>query len=347
MKKRVLALMMSAVMLLGETLPVMAIEDTVAVSEDEITSEVIDADVEDESEVVAYETKDVIVEEAPAAETAAVEEVAAATEEINIEDIEGDEFDCVSLFDNYEVSGTPEAGSLSLIHKDFTNKTITGGSFEADKPYNLDTTIAYRAGINYRARKIKPVEDLEVQATKSGLFDLAKDLTTTGSFTTEVITFKTKAKNNKNATSDAYFTVSAKVNKTVAKNLGIKGKPLKTLKKACKAFSKSAKTTKLTFEIIQNPIELLDAYNDIVPISTCNKWTGAYIKYKELRVRLDDGKQEAMPSNTRKWSGWKKWYKIPKSEYSYEIIKRDGKVFIKVTGKGKNYTGTCPEWWIG
>ncbi len=347
MKKRVLALMMSAVMLLSETLPVMATEDTVVVSEDEaVIEEVADAEADEEIEDVVFDSE-IVVEDLPAAvdETADAELAAeAATElidglevvdkQVEINEEAGLEIVTLTAKISPDAATVADAGTYWQLGGEST-LNIAGGAFMANgKSYDLNTNVMYYSIVNYRARNIKPVDDLKAEVVKSGIYDLAKDLTVTGAFNPEVIKWKFSAKKAKNAgAAAASFTVKASVDKNIAKSLGITGKSLKTLKKAAKQLSKVAKKTKALFTINPANLQALNAFGDVYISITMyyNLFTRAFVKWGKFafRVRLE----ENAPTDKTKWK------KLPAKDFKKKIVKAGNGCNITITPKNKNLVG--------
>ena len=347
MKKRLLAGLLSFTMLTGQMLPVVAADDAdVTVSGDAVYVEeetdgvetvYVDGDFEIEDNIDF--TKEYVVEDGE------------YTYVYNMEPI-----DSVAIAENgYASSEFPEdfvveegdlqnAAASHIRLEGAKSETIEAGVFEANgELYNISTSIIYNSMISYRGRKIKAYDDkkvgLNATVTNSGLYNLAASLSTSGTVNADIIKWKFTTKKNKDANSNSYFTVKASVSSKIAKQFGIKGKALKTLKKAVKQFNKTAKTNKLYFYI--NPVNLdyLWDYRDYYSFFKLTKsvYSGFRLISRtetvELRVRID----ESQPVSITKYTV-KKWSKPSKKEVS--IVKEAGTNIYDITPLTGNYTGT-------
>lgn len=344
MKKRILALVLSTVMLLGETLPVMAQNDVVEATDEAVVES--EEDASEETEEIAEEGSDVVVEEfmdeteeaAPVSADAfevPVEFEGLETVEKNVEYDEENGIAAVTLVAKLPVDETTDAQAAGTYWQLGAEKmwNIPAGTITVnDKTYDLNTNIAYYSAVNYRMRKIKAVDDLKAQVASSGIYDMAKDLTTMGVFAPEVIKIKYSEKKNKNA-GEGNFTIKVSVDKKIAKALGISGKSLKGLKKAAKQITKAAKANKASFTIIPADFRVMNAYGDVYISITMyyNLFTRAFIRYGNfaLRGRLE----ENAPSDKSKWK------KIPSKDFKKKIKKAANGCDITITPKNKNLLG--------
>ncbi|MCR4584957.1 MAG: hypothetical protein K5686_04465 [Lachnospiraceae bacterium] len=350
MKKRVMALLLSTVMVLGETMTVFAQEDTVEVVEEAV----VEAEEEDEAEEVVVETEDntdVYVEDAAVVEEADVNTASDAAESAisNTEDfvknISFDQSDVITK----EVLGYDEEGneqfkliisapgaSLTGKYAYVNNKTtlnITGVDYSLDgKTIMLNSTVEYLSKINYRAKKISPEKDLAAKIVKSGLYDVAKSLSPTGTATDDVIKWKITAKKNKNAGAAAYFTIKASVNKKAAKNCGITGKNLKKLKKAAKILNKAAKKEKAFFVIDPIVLDYCPLYLEVFGYSRFGINTITKVK---LHAPLKEGEENYYGNETK----MKKWPVIPSKEYKAKKQGGLGTWKVTIIPKQKSVVG--------
>ena len=367
MKKRLLALILSAAMMTESVLPVVAADDV------EVTAS------ENAAEAVS---EDAVVEEEPAAEeaeeTAAedVEEVAAegSIEEFVVDGkidkdkiVESLESKGAKIIDVYEENGEVVVqAEYDVVFADNETADIEVGEAEIDaaestyymypanatsKTYNvgafdvkgtnvtLTATVKYYSTIYYRARAIKPATDLNATVSQeSGIYTVAKKLMPAGyTFNPEVIKWKFSPKKNKNANSDSKFIVKGTVNSKIAKQMGIKGKDLSLLKKAMKKLNKEMKYVKkkdgidnrISFTI--KPLVLNDVQGGMkLWVVTHYGWGGYRYTLSPIYCRLE----ASQPVDFDK----KKWSKIPKKEYIGKVLNVGNKV--EVTPKGKNVIGT-------
>lgn len=349
MKKKLLALILSAAMLTESVLPVVAADDV------EVTAS------ENAAEEVAEEVaEDVVAEEEPEAEEAeetAAEEVAETTE-----DEAGVKTDYVVISESEVMAGpvavlfgtedeavqesedVTAAGDNAVVGAAKTTSIDAGTITINDKNYSVNATIKYYSSISYRCRKIKPDKDLGATVTGSGLYNIARDLTTTGTFTPDVITWKMPAKKNTNAGTEASFNLKASVNSKVAKQLGIKGKSLSKLKKAVKQFNKvsTKKDAKNYFEITKINLARVYEKKEYFAWAHYVGWiTYKFSSFKSLWVRLEPDQPKSVDEKT-----FKQLTKVKKSDFKITINKDfhiDGYsrafVAITLTPKDKNFTG--------
>ncbi|MBR5422173.1 MAG: hypothetical protein IK115_13600 [Lachnospiraceae bacterium] len=120
------------------------------------------------------------------------------------------------------------------------------------KSYSFSAEVAYYSRVLYSGKKIKADTDLQAVPVSTDLEELARELTNAADVS-GLIQWKFSAKKNKKCGSDAYFTVKAAVNKSVAKSIGLKGKALTNFKKALKKFNKAAGAVKMRFSICTDP----------------------------------------------------------------------------------------------
>ena len=118
--------------------------------------------------------------------------------------------------------------------------------------YTLTADAEYSSVVRYSGKKIKAEVDLSAKVSSPALEELAKDLTGVEDVS-GLVKWKFSEKKNKKCSADAYFTVKAVYDKTVAKSIGLKGKVLSNFKKGLSKFNKAAKTTKLYFTISMDP----------------------------------------------------------------------------------------------
>ncbi len=349
-RKRVLALLMSAVMLTGEAMTVFAQEDaSVAVSENEAVSE--DAEAVDEA---AAPEETAVAEETAAAEETAVSEESAAVEEVVVAEGSAAEASEPAVDEVIEVS--EEAGGFiinddgeevrvvpfnaaaagcddCLVINETTgtttvsrkNKTINAGSVDGiDGTVNV--TVEFNGSVEYRGRKINAEKDLSVSVKESGIYSAASKMA--GSpVSKELITWKYSATKKKEAGSPSSFTVKAKLNKKVAKSYGIGGKNLKALNKAVKALNKAAKTDPVSFTIAPADFGRLCDNNQVQVTLMYKVFLGlkTYTGYK-MTAQLDPFKP------TKKT-------KVKKTEFIVEKDTYMGKRVYWFTPAGKNFTG--------
>ena len=338
MKKRIIALALSAIMLLGETLPVKAENDITAVSENETERDVF----ADGEEVTAEECIDTSV----IAEDGAADAICDDESEIIIDEEEAEEAEAavsgenVLCFADESVRQSITCDEFETIQTEAayatTSGTVNAGSIDIDgKLYMLNATVEYQPAIAYRAKKINAENDLHANVSSSSLYGLAKDLSATGSVTKEIITWKCIAKKNKNATDDSHFILKAKVAKTsVAKAQGISGKSLSKLKKAVKAFNKAAKIRSNAISFRITPINAAEMYYSNPPTMwpvVVYRWGIIFVKFSHFRARLNPEKQPVFSTTMN----YKKWSKISNKEFT---ISKSGSTYT-FTPNNKNVTG--------
>lgn len=335
MKKKLLAGLLSLTMLTGQMLPVVAADDAeVTVSEDvvyeeegaeedgnlEIEGEAIEIEVPDEEPVAGEGEEFVYTAVTPTAEELdKILESIAAGEDVEV--IEGE---------------TVDAPSATQIYvRDRIVANVVAESIDINgKTYPLSAEVAYYSGVNYRGRKIKADTDLFAQAASADLYAVAADMVGTGADLTGLIKVTFSAKKNKAANGGAYFTIKTAVDKKVAKSLGLKGKPLKNLKKAIKKFNKGAKAAKLSFTIdplVTDQLLANDALT-IIYVTTYRWGIPISTKYSHIRVRIDASQPEYS-------SSWKKWTKLSNKEFKIVKRKEGSKYNYNLTPKGKNVIG--------
>lgn len=356
MKKKLMALILSAAMLTESVLPVVAADDVEVTASENAAEEVAEEAVED-----------VVVEEEPAAEeaeeTAAedVEEVAAEEVAETSEDEAGVKTDYVVISESEVMAGPVAvlfgtedetvqeaedvtAGDNAVVGF-YKEVIIDAGTITInDKTYSVYTAFKYYDSISYRCRKIKPDKDLDVTITGCGLYNIARDLSTTGAFSPEVITWKMPAKKNTNAGTEASFNLKASVSSRVAKQLGIKGKSLSKLKKAVKQFNKvsTKKDARNYFEITKINLARVYQKKEYFAWASYVGWiTYKFSSFKSLWVRLEPEQPRSVDDKT-----FKKLTKVKKSDFKITINKDfhiDGYsrafVAITLTPKEKNFTG--------
>ncbi len=247
MKKKLLAGLLSFTVLTAQMLPVIAADDAdVVVSENAVVVEETEEEAGQEAEAEPQ-----VVEEA--VDTVEIE-LGEDDEEIVLG--EGEEIryevataeDLKTLLNGEDVvtdeDAIDEAGAFIKIGNRTTASIVADPVEIAGTTYNLDIKLSYYSAISYRGRKIKAVDDekesLRAEASSASLEKLAMSLTG-ASNAAGLITWKYSAKKNTNANSGSYFTVQAKLNKTVAKSIGLKGKALKNFNKGLKKVNKAAK----------------------------------------------------------------------------------------------------------
>ena len=364
MKKKLLAGILSFTMLAGQVLPVVAADDVdVAVSENETV-------VEESAEEAAEETtasEDAV--EAEVVSDTVVEDFGPciAYEEKVISDENGEQvLDCYAYYlVNFNEDGTISAVSpddistedeevLKAVNSsiyainDGGNKTIDAGSFEVDgKSYALKTNFVFNNYISYRGKKLKAT-DLNIMVSESGLYNIASDLATPGSaIPYDLIKWKYTLKKNKDANSGSYFTVKATVNTKIAKNLGIKGKALSSLKKAAKAFSKVSKKEQIAFNI--DPVVfdyMLQCGNGIIVENSIihKSWLGfvTSVDFKGISIhcRIRPDQPDIDMCFDSKGSAIKKYFKklTKPTKKDVEVKKIESRKY-SITPMNKNYYG--------
>ena len=345
MKKRLLALILSAAMMTESVLPVVAADDV------EVTAS------ENAAEEVAEEVaEDVVAEEEPAAEEAEEDAVVSESEVVTRE---SEEFFATAEYESYDIpadlqfedAGEYEittATSLTPVKTVYKgafvnhNYTITDKATVMGKEYDVSTVISYRSSISYRARKIKPVDDLGASIKSSGLYTIVNNLTTisgTGLTASDVIKVKFVAKKNKNASSDAYFTATFSVKSGNAKKLGIKGKALSQLKKAVKQVNKVSKKKEngVTFTILPIDAQAFAERDELIEFALYRGWIiGTFQSFSHFRVRLEESQPATIDNDT-----YKQWTKVTKSDIGIKKVKGKERTYL-ITPKGQNFIG--PEW---
>lgn len=344
MKKKLLAGLLSFTVLTAQMLPVIAADDAdVVVSENAVvveeTEEEAGQEAEAEPQVVEEAVDDVEIELGEDDE----EIVLGEGEEIRYEVATAE--DLKTLLNGEDVvideDAIDEAGAFIKIGNRTTASIVADPVEIAGTTYNLDIKLSYYGAISYRGRKIKAVDDakdsLNAQASSASLEKLAMDLTG-ASNAAGLITWKYSAKKNTNANSGSYFTVQAKVNKTVAKSIGLKGKALKNFNKGLKKVNKAAKAKENRQYFTITPISTDDMQlgADWVPIVTIYTRWGIEVsrKFSHIRIRTENS-MPADPNN----NGWKKWKKISNKEFTKTTETIEGQKYIVLTPKAKNITG--------
>ena len=338
MKKRLLAGLLSFTMIAGQIMPVVAADDAeVTVSEEVVVTDGEEEDVvsvQDGTEMPGEETDFTEVEEISdedVTDEAEGETFYNVAEFDGAEDIEAAEVEILEAAASHIYSGS----QLTYTYTVADNVEINGGI------YNATTVISYNSEISYRGRKIKAESDLNAKISSSGLYKLASDLVTisgTGIDPKDVIKVKFTTKKNKNANSGSYFTAKFSVNTSIAKKLGIKGKSLKTLKKAVKQVNKVSKSkeNRVSFNITQLNVNQLLSEGNFTGIGTYRGWIlGTFQGFSHFRARLDADQPETVNQKT-----YTKWTRIDKSDFTVTKVKKEGGyVYFTVTPKGKNFTG--------
>ncbi|MCR5119670.1 MAG: hypothetical protein K6B44_08640 [Lachnospiraceae bacterium] len=338
LRNRLVAIAMTAVMTVGQSLAVYASESDNAT---EVTEEVVISEAEEETaeEVIIEDEYADVVEEAVSEEEPvevmndAVEAGTAITfdqndvisKEILGYDEEGNEqFRMIvassgaAAFNKYAYADEPKRLEISDVIYPMDGN-----------PVSLDTTIEYNSAINYRSRKIKAKEDLSARVSKSGLYDVARSLSPTGNISEEIISWKMTAKKNKNAGTAAYFTVKASVKKSVAKSFGITGKSLKKLKKAVKIFNKAAKKQKAFFIIDPLVLDYCPLWLDVYGYTRFGLITITKVK---LHAPMEEGQENYPESMMGKWPVI--------SSKDYKAKKQGGFSWkVTITAKQKNVIG--------
>ncbi|MBR6256708.1 MAG: hypothetical protein IKR23_04945 [Lachnospiraceae bacterium] len=339
MKKKLLAGLLSFTMLTGQMLPVVAADDAdVTVSEDAVIAE--------------EETEAEAAEEETAEEAVEVEEIGSpiAYEEEVVSEEDGEE---VSEYSAYYLVKVGEDGAVEdvdvedaaldqaaanhIYAVERVGHKVDASTFDVNgTSVVVDATFSYYGYISYRAKKIKPVEDLEVKVESSGLYSVAQALATPGTAVSQdLFKWKYSAKKNEKANSGSYFTVKASVNSKVAKQMGIKGKSLKTLKKAVKQFNKVAKKDQIPFIIDPVNFDYMasNGYAIVVEKGIITRRFGMIISRKftgiELRCRIKPEQPESVTDSTLK-----KWTKPSKKDIT--IKKVEGKTY-SITINNLNY----------
>lgn len=362
MKKKLLAFVLSAMMLTESVLPVVAADDVdVVVSENAAEEVTEDAVAEEEAateETAAEEqSEEAVVEETAETEATEAEEAAdVADAEVETDYLVISETEVMSA--PFVVTSATESSDVDdqetedvsatehVVVGGLKTKTITADSIVINgKEYNIGATIKYNSYISFRSRQIKPDQDLGAAVTQSSLYNVARDLMTMGTFTTDVITWKWTAKKNKNAGTDACFNVKAVVNTKVAKQqLGIKGKSLSQLKKAVKKFNKvsTKKDEKIYFEITK--VNAKDVYDKDEYYAWAH-YSGYFYplpfsSFKGLWLRLEPDQPKSVNS-----SNYKQLTKVKKSDFKISVDKKyvlsgyGACVKVTMVPKEKNFTG--------
>ncbi len=147
--------------------------------------------------------------------------------------------------DDDTVFDAPAAGSVQKL----TYRYIVADRMEINgKSCDPAAEISYYRRVLYSGKKIKADRDLQAKVSCPALEELAKDLSGAAD-ASGLLRFKYSAKKNKKCGADSYFTVRASLNRSAAKNMGLRGKALKSFNKALKAFNKAAKSEKMRFLI--------------------------------------------------------------------------------------------------
>ena len=357
MKKRLLALILSAAMMTESVLPVVAADDV------EVTAS------ENAAEEVA---EDVVAEEEPAAEEVeedAVAEETAEIEDVELEDVVVEEDGEFTYVSGYKVSNFEKNSDIILDDETELDYAASGSSHIYAKNkisvkvsseegidikgtnYPVNATVAFNSEISYRGRKIKPVEKIpkstkktkkddlgaNVVVTSSSLYSIANVLSTAGNVSSDIFKWTYTAKKNKDVAQDSYFTVKATVSSKIAKEYGIKGKDLKLLKKAVKLFNKYSKKNHIPFAIVPVNMgqvfenksfemfqKILKTYRNGILIST-------EVVGVELRVRIDS----TQPTYITNYS-YSKWTKVSSKDAT---IKKISKNVFSITPLNANFTG--------
>ena len=216
MKKKLLAAMLSVLMLIGDLQPVLASDD---------------ADV-----TVSEET---VIEE----ETDTYEEYVAVPAENNREEQE-------------IVTAAKAPAAPTVIDKTSVSyNTITSKTVKINKiPYTLTAEVSYYDIVEFCNRKILPDSDLDAEVKSKDLEILAAEILGVPSVDLRgVVEWKFTAYKNKKTGSKAYFKVKAKVNKSAAKAIGLKGKYLTWFKKGVNKLNAAAgkKAERNYFSIVE------------------------------------------------------------------------------------------------
>ena len=210
MKKKLLAGLLSVVMLIGDLQPVLASDDADVTVSEEVSVE------EDEESYEEY-------------------------------DFDGD--------DIYEDVTAKAPQAPAIIDKTSDDeKTITSKSFTINKvPYTISAEVSYYTVVQFCNRKIKAGTDLDAEVKCNDLNDVACDLLGVDSVDlSNVIEWKFTEYKNKKTGSKSYFRVKAKVKKSAAKAVGLKGKNLTRFKKAVSKLNSAAgkKAARMYFSIV-------------------------------------------------------------------------------------------------
>ena len=346
MKKKLLAGLLSFTVLTAQMLPVIAADDAdVVVSENAVVVEETEEEAESVSEDVAEDTTDIVFEVGEEVSIDAFSDCVLLNEEVvseeNGEAVVESEYLLNSINTDIVVDGSDLVDAMAvpgyIYEDDKRTEVISPDLFnDGTREVNLNTSVSYFHEINYRGNKIKPVDQLGATVVSSGLYDYAKVLMTTGTFNSDVIKWTMTPKKNKVASADAYFTVKASVKGKIAKQMGIKGKDLKNLKKAVKLFNKTAKTRHLMFVIepiffdamMSSPddymamtIHILTRYIGGMPISS--EITGISIRCLTRPEQVDQYAKR-----------FKKWTKPSKADVT---VKKQADKSYTITANCKNY----------
>ena len=137
--------------------------------------------------------------------------------------------------------------------------------------YNFNAYVSYYGKIQYlgKGKKVKPAEHLEAEVYVTNLDELVWDVT--GQDAKGLIDWKFTGYKNTKIGNKAYFKAKAVINKDVKKALGLKGKPLKYIKKGISNINKAASKTKFYFEIVkefppENPVDPDEPVNPVDPV---------------------------------------------------------------------------------
>ena len=300
MKKKLLAFVLSAMMLTESVLPVVAADDVdVVVSENAAEEVTEDAVAEEEAateETAAEEVTEDVVEEEPVFEEA-LTEIDDTVKPYAYEEIVISEKDGEKIAEGYSYylmrfneDGTSEilsADDIDDIEEDFVSESATphiysnnakshrieADPFEIDgKTFPLNAIVTYNYNISYREKAVKAVDHLNANvSTSSGLYSIANSLSTAGNVSQDIFKWKYTMKKNKAANSESYFTVKASVNTKVAKKqFGITGKSLSKLKKAVRSFNKAAKKDHIMFNIDQVDFDKMAMAGYAVVVEKCH-----------------------------------------------------------------------------
>ncbi len=316
-------------MLTAEVLPVIAADDAV-VSENAVNGEdaaeeeeFIDPDAltPEEQAIInnlepgeSYEVKDgedtIVYERQPVIVTTRI-----GDQIVSYSDIDRDEAVLGDKYDDF------------IYAKDYQTVTLSADPIEINGSiFPVNVTVGYNSRISYRAKAVKE-DKVCPTISGSGLYDIANVLSPAGTeVSPDVIKWKFTFKNNKLANKGAYFTVKASVDTKIAKQYGITGKTLKTLKKAVSRFNKMTgkKANRIPFTI--DPYFLMH-YECIFGVRKAIIYPEGEKVLKrypfEIRCRLD----ESQPVTYNSEVIYKEWTKPSKSDVKIKVllhsVKRD------------------------
>ncbi|MCR5250067.1 MAG: hypothetical protein K6E50_05620 [Lachnospiraceae bacterium] len=294
MKKRILAGLLTFTMAVGQFMPVVAAgEDTeVVISAEETTEEsseeAAEAAEDAESDALVVDLATLSLEEreqlGELVESKVIsdqngEKVVENVYELNVV-FEGGLPDAAEYADGLYVEDpeTLQASSIPPyigVGTPLTQNVATAATFSCDQgTFNLGTKVYYYTHINYRGKKVKPVDDLGATVTESGLYAMAEKLSGLSTVPHDLIKWKLTPKKNTKANGGAYFTIKASVNGKVAKSIGITKKTLTTYKKAVKEFNKAVKGFQFTFTI--DPVNFDYMMSDWTRYTS---WTMHFVDY--------------------------------------------------------------------